>query len=272
MIRRASAVLVLAVLALLPMGAVALAQPGSTFVRLAHLSPDTPDVDVYLASVGDPDLRFTVPGVGYGAVSDYRSLPAGTYTVAMREAGASADTPPVVSTTLTADPDTAYTVAGTGRYTDLGLRVLADDLTMPGPGEARVRVVNAAASVASVDIGLTGGRGTEPVATGVGFADTTGYRAVPAGPWTLRVSAPGRPAVETAVSVGPNTVQTVLVLEGPEGFVARLHRDLAGAASVPVGSVATGFGGAGAAPVLPFLAAGLAVAAVAAAAGRTALR
>lgn len=263
MIRKILAVLVLALVALLPVGTAALAQPDTAFVRLAHLSPDTPDVDVYLASVSDPDLRFTVPGVGYGAVSDYRSLPAGSYTVAMREAGARADTPPIVSTTLTTGPDAAYTVAGTGRYTALGLQVLPDDPTMPGPGEARVRVINAAASAATVDIGLSGGPGTQPVAAGVEFAGTTGYRAVPAGPWTLRVSAPGRPPVDAAVSVDPNSVQTVLVLDGPEGFGAQLHRDFAGAASVPVGAVATGFGGAApsgdAAPV-PFAVAGFAVA------------
>ncbi len=269
MTRRIVAVLALAMAALLPAAAVALAAPaqeGSAFVRLAHLSPDTPDVDVYLASVSDPDLRFTVPGVGYGAVSDYRALPVGSYTVAMREAGAPADTPPVISTTLTTTDDAAYTVAGTGRYTDLGLQVLTDDRTMPGPGQARVRVINAAASAASVDIGLAGAPGTQPIAADVEFAGTTGYRAVPAGPWTLRVAAPGRPAVDTPVSVDANSVQTVLVLDGPDGFVAELHRDFAGAASVPVGSVATGFGG-NTIGTAPFAVAGLVAALVAAGLG-----
>jgi len=39
------------------------------YVRLAHLSPDTPKVDVYVASVADPAKSFVVPGVGYGAAT-----------------------------------------------------------------------------------------------------------------------------------------------------------------------------------------------------------
>ncbi len=63
------------------------------FVRLAHLSPDTPSVDVYLDA-----LSFTMPervfqGVAYGTVSDYLPLPAGSYSVSMRLAGAPRDTP-----------------------------------------------------------------------------------------------------------------------------------------------------------------------------------
>ncbi|MDN5749910.1 MAG: DUF4397 domain-containing protein, partial [Pseudonocardia sp.] len=235
---------------------------GSAYVRLAHLSPDTPDVDVYLASVTDPDLSFIVPGVGYGAVSDYRSLPVGIYTVAMREAGAPADSPPVIATTLSTEAGAAYTVAGTGHYTDLGLRVLSDDLSAPAPGEARVRVVNGAASAPRVDIGLVGPGGPQQLATGVEFATTTGYRSVPAGAWTLRVDVPG-PAgpVEVPVTVPENSVQSVLLLDGPEGIVAELHADSVGAATVPLGSVATGRGGAPGDPAVPGgAAAGLAAA------------
>ncbi|WP_407664404.1 DUF4397 domain-containing protein [Micromonospora parastrephiae] len=55
------------------------------YVRLAHLSPDTPAVDVYLAAP-DASKPQVFPGVGYGVVSDYLSLPPGRYAVAMREA------------------------------------------------------------------------------------------------------------------------------------------------------------------------------------------
>ena len=67
------------------------------YVRLAHLSPDTPNVDVYVSSVADPRDSFVVPGVGYGAVSPYRALAPGSYVVSMRGAGAAADSPPVIS-------------------------------------------------------------------------------------------------------------------------------------------------------------------------------
>lgn len=242
-----AASLVLALLALVAAPAIGSAAPappaanGASFLRLAHLSPDTPNVDVYLASVSDPALRFTVPGVGYGAVSDYRSLPADTYTVAMRESGAPADSPPVISTTVATEDGAAYTVAGTGRYTDLGLQVLSDDLRMPEAGQSRIRVVNAATSADRVDISVDGG---PVIAEELEFAGTTGYRSVPVGAWTLQVGSVGRddPA-RVPIDVGANTVYTVFLLDGPDGLSAELYRDSAGAGAVPVGSVATGQGG-----------------------------
>ena len=59
-------------------------------MRLAHLSPDTPAVDLYLSAPGAVEPRV-FPGIGYGVVSAYLPLPAGRYAVAMRGAGAPAD-------------------------------------------------------------------------------------------------------------------------------------------------------------------------------------
>ena len=71
--------------------AVALAAPADAppaYLRLAHLSPDTPTVDVYVDSAADPSRSFVVPGVGYGAVSQYQPLPPDSYVISMRPAGA----------------------------------------------------------------------------------------------------------------------------------------------------------------------------------------
>lgn len=224
-----------------PAAAAAATGAAPAFLRLAHLSPDTPAVDVHLAGVDDPTQQFRVPGVEYGTVSEYRGLPAGTYTVAMREAGAPEDSPPVISTTLTADPDEAYTVAGTGRFADLGLTVLDDELRMPPPDQARVRVINAAASTSRIDIGVVGG---PAIAEGVGFAETSGYRTVLTGSWTLEIdTAVADTPAEVPIDVAANAVYTVLLLDGADGFVARLHQDSAGAESVPLGAIETGRSG-----------------------------
>ncbi|MFY9652900.1 DUF4397 domain-containing protein, partial [Trebonia sp.] len=84
------------------------------YVRLAHLSPNTPAVDVYLYSFGDPSAELVLHHVTYGTVSSYQVLAAGEYTVAMRAAGAAASTKPVLSASLTVAPGGAYTVAGLG--------------------------------------------------------------------------------------------------------------------------------------------------------------
>ncbi|MFY9774010.1 MAG: DUF4397 domain-containing protein, partial [Trebonia sp.] len=82
------------------------------WVRLAHLSPNTPAVDVYLYSFGNPSAELVLHHVSYGTVSPYETLAAGEYTVAMRAAGAAASTKPVLSASLTVAPGGAYTVAG----------------------------------------------------------------------------------------------------------------------------------------------------------------
>jgi hypothetical protein len=79
-------------------GAATAAPVPNGFVRLAHLSPDTPDVDVYLNSQSGDVPGQVFRGVGYGTLSTYQSLPVGGYTVAMRPSGAPASEPAVLTT------------------------------------------------------------------------------------------------------------------------------------------------------------------------------
>lgn len=254
--RALAALLTLAVLVLL--AAPASAAGGNAYLRLAHLSPDTPTVDVYVGSVADPAQSFVLAGVGYGAVSPYRPLPPGSYVISMRPAGAPASSPPVISTTVDASPGRAYTVAGTGLSAELGLAVLDDRLDMPEAGHASVRVINAAVSVPVVDCGRAG---QEPWARDVAFGTSTGYAQVPLGTWELQVSAAGRTATTLPVTLDTNSVYSVLLVDRDGEVSAQLHRDSAGSAEVPLGGVDTGFGGtAGAAgPLLAGLVTGLAV-------------
>ena len=64
------------------------ASPGYGWVRLAHLSPNTQPVDVYLYSYGMPNAMIVLRHVAYGTVSPYERVSHGEYTVAMRGAGA----------------------------------------------------------------------------------------------------------------------------------------------------------------------------------------
>jgi Domain of unknown function (DUF4397) len=229
----------------LPGAAAAAPADQSSYLRLAHLSPDTPSVDVYLASVGDPSVWFVVPGVGYGGVTDYRALPVDTYTVSMRPAGAPVESPPVITTTLTTAAGSAYTVAGTGLQDNLGLTVLDDELGMPAAGSARIRVINGAATAPAVDLSIDGG---PPIAEGVPFAGTTGYQTVPVGNWTVDVAPPGAQPTSLNIDIAANAVYSVLLLDRGSGFTAQLLLDSAGAAAVPTGGVDTGMGGTAGSP------------------------
>ena len=226
------------------MGALGLpgaAAAGEGELRLAHLSPDTPAVDVYVDSVADPSAAVTLPGVSYGTVSDYRNVPPGTYTVSMRKAGADAKSPPVLSTTVQVGDGAARTVAGVGHFADLGLRVLQDDLATPPAGQARMRVIAAAAQAGSLDVSVAGGRS---VAAGLPFAATSSYVDVPAGRTALQVAPAGSAPTSLPVTVAPGSVYSVLVLDGKGGgLTVRPVLDAAGPGVVPSGSVPAGEGG-----------------------------
>jgi hypothetical protein len=196
---------------------------------------------VYVDSAADPGADVTLPGMGYGTVSGYRTLPPGTYTVSLRGAGADPATPPALSTTVEVGAGAARTVAVAGRFAGLGLRVLQDDLATPPPGEARMRVVAAAAQAGTLDVSVAGG---PTVARAQPFASTGRYVDVPAGRTTLDVRPGGSAATSLPVDVAPGAVYSVLVLDGSGGgLTVRPVLDAAGPPVVPSGSVAAGEGG-----------------------------
>ncbi|GAB3941548.1 DUF4397 domain-containing protein [Micromonospora vulcania] len=210
------------------------------YVRLAHLSPDTPEVDVYLAAP-DSTKPKVFHGVGYGVVSDYLELAPGRYAVAMRQAGAPASDPPVLTTEVAVTSGDAYTVAGVGRHADLGLRVLNDDLSAPAQGRAKVRVVQASVRTPVLDVAAAQG---PTIADGVQFATTTEYQQVEPGSWRLRLTGAGGPSTEAEVRLTDGAVYSLLVLDAKQGgLTAELRRDAEGGTVVPAGGVDTGAGG-----------------------------
>lgn len=231
------------VIALTTLGVLAAASPasasGTAYLRLAHLSPDTPTVDVYVTSASDPADNLVLRGVDYGTLSDYQRVDGGTYTVSMRPAGAPADTPPVIATSVLATEGSAHTVAGVGPFADLGLRILDDDLTLPPAGQARVRVIQASAAHSSLDVAIVGG---QALGTGVAFATTTPYSTVPAGQWTLHVSGAGTSS-DLPVTLAAGGVYSVLILDqGTGGLTVSAQVDAASTEVVPAGGIETGAG------------------------------
>lgn len=235
-----AAVIALATVALVAGPAEAAA--GDGYVRLAHLSPDTPDVDVYLKAQSGNSKAQKFPGVGYGVMSPYLRLPVGTYSVAMRPAGASESTDPVLTTQVDVAANQAYTVAGVGRYADLGLRVLKDDLTLPSPNESKVRIIQASVRAPVLDVGVAGG---PAIANGVQFATTTAYRDVKPGTWTIKVEPTGGGRSSALpCTLGAGNVYSLLVLDAKGGGLkTQLRIDAQRQGAVPLGGVAAGDGG-----------------------------
>ena len=173
----------LALLTALALAAPAFAQgTGQAQVRVAHLAPDAPNVDVYVN--GDPILT----DVPYTTVSDYLPLPAGTQQVTVYATGET--TSPVIDTPVELAAGGAYTVAAVGLVADdsLTAQVYEDDLRSPASGNAKVRVVHASPDVGPVDVIPRGG---QALVEGLTFPEASPYAEVPAGSYTLDVNAAG---------------------------------------------------------------------------------
>ena len=213
------------------------AATGSGWVRLAHLSPNTPAVDVYLYSFGDATAAQVLHHVGYGVVSTYEPIAAGDYTVAMRAAGAAATTKPVLSASLDVAPGGAYTVAGLGPESGLRLQVIKDQLTTP-PGKALVRVIQASLQQHTVTVSWKG----TPAISNLAFGAVSPYQAASPATAVLHVAGESD-AVSSTITLAAGSVHTIVVLDGSNGLVLDNFLDAAGSGDAPSGAPATGFGG-----------------------------
>jgi Domain of unknown function (DUF4397) len=236
------------------------AQTGTGYLRLAHLSPNTPAVDVYLYSFGDPSAMVVLHHVAYGDVSPYEPVASGEYTVAMRLAGAKSSSKPVLSTTVDVLNGHAYTVAGMGPLSGIRLQVIGDSLAATRDA-ALVRVIQASMHQANVTV-TAGGK---VIGRNLSFTTVTRYRAV--APGTVTVTAVGPTEHGSGqFTLAPDTIYTIVVLDNAGELKLDPLVDSSGSKIMPVGSAATGFGGTAprpGAPLLPWIgaaAAGLLVA------------
>jgi hypothetical protein len=217
------------------------AAPSDGWIRLAHLSPDAFDVDVYLAPFrsGSP---VVLRKVGYGDVSPHQRVAPGRYTVSMRTAGASSSTPAILSTEVEVAQGAAYTVAGMGLAKELRLDVLRDRLDLPPSGQSLVRVIQASARAMQAQVQLG-----DVSAGGVDFASASSYLEVPAGRIAVGVRAEGATeAIRQQVELSAGAVYSLALLDAPGSGIKVVRLLDAAGPGRPPASVNAGYGGAAA--------------------------
>lgn len=194
-------------LALLAAMAGPAAAQDQAFVRVIHASPDAPNVDVWV------DGETVLSDVPFTAVSDYLTLPAGTYNIQVTATG---DTNPVIEADVPLEAGTSYTIAATGLLADIAPVVLTDDRS-PADGQAKLRVFHASPSApAEVDVAVTDG----PILVeALAFPEATGYLTVDAGTYPLEIRAAGEEAaalsLEATLEAGQN--YTAIAMDNPDG-------------------------------------------------------
>jgi len=169
-------------------------------VRVAHASPDAPNVDVYV----DGDLVFG--DLAYGLVTNYATLDPGTYTVKVTAAGDESTV--AFEGDVTVD-DAFYTVAAVGELT----QGTFEPLVLRDGDLALARLVHTSPDAPAVAVDATPvdadreeaddeGHGdgddekeslTVTVFDDVGFKQATRYVAVPPGEYSLAVRPAGDP-------------------------------------------------------------------------------
>ncbi len=208
------------------------------WIRLAHLSPNTPAVDVYLYSFGNSHAMIVLHHVTYGTVSPYERVAAGEYTVAMRLNGASPSSQPVLSTSVQIAAGGAYTVAGMGPAKGLRLQVLNDRLTTPR-GRSLVRVIQASLRYQKITVMAN----HRTLAKSLDFAHVTNYVSTPPGSFDVHFAGMGAKG-SANISLTAGTIHTLVVLDSSnKGLEIANLEDSAGSAVLPQGGANTGLGG-----------------------------
>jgi len=178
-----SRVLVVAALLVLLMGvfsASAAGARGFTYIRVAHFSPDTPAVEVFLN--GEPS---GIQVLKFGEISGWVELPAGTYSIAVAPAGAGIEAAAIGPASFTLRADNWVTIAAVGSLNagTLGARVAVEDYTPVTGEEARVTVFHGIEDAPAVDVILPDGT---PVVSRLAFGQSRTIT-VPAGVYDLAV-------------------------------------------------------------------------------------
>jgi hypothetical protein len=188
-------------------------------IRVLHASSDAPAVDIYI------DDTRAISGLAFAEATSFTAVPARSLAVAIRAAGAPADSEPVFSATITPAADASYTLVAYGLLAGgegpaFDVLVIDDMVDTPAASFARLFVLHAAPGVGPVDVYTQPGDslGDPLLEDFLPSADTGDYLEVPAGTYRIRITPAGASTV--AYDSGDITLES-----GLSYFVAALDRE-----------------------------------------------
>jgi hypothetical protein len=184
-------------------------------LRVVHASPDAPNVDVLV------DGAVALTNVPFRTASAYLAVPAGARNLRVRATGGTAA---VIDADASLAAGEAYTVLATGRVASIAPLVLEDDLTAPGAGNIRLRLVHASPTAGNVDIYVTAPgadlAATAPTLANVPFRAASPYLEVPAGTYRVRITPAGTKTVAidvNNVALAAGQVRTAVAVDAAGG-------------------------------------------------------
>jgi hypothetical protein len=172
-------VLVLTLMLGLLQGAIVNAQDTTTQIRVAHLSPDTPSVDVYV------DGAKAIESLAFNGITGWIELQAGSHSIAVSPAGTSIDDAAIGPATLNFRAGAWTTIAATGSLSagTLGPAIISEDIQALQTTETFVTVFHGIEDAPSVDVILPDGTA---VISGLAFGESASLT-IPQGVYNLQV-------------------------------------------------------------------------------------
>ncbi len=143
------------------------------------------------------DVTFNNFPIKFPWSNGYKAFKPGTMTVRLDTARSIGNDPPgpnatVAQATFETQADVYYSVYAIGTVQNTEAVVLTDDLSLPTPGKAKVRIMNFAPDAGPVDLVITGGA-PSPVtlATNLGYKGVKEFFEIDPGRYTMEVRAAG---------------------------------------------------------------------------------
>jgi hypothetical protein len=201
--------------------------PDSAALRFLHAAPDVGAVAFRV------DGATRVASAQYGAApAAYSSLDADDHDLAVRLAAGTTD---FATAELEAVQGERYTVVLSGQGDEADLLVVEDDDSAPAAGKARLRVLNAAPSAASVDVYVTAANTdlatVTPKASALTPEHASAYIVLDGGTHRIRITSAGSKTnilldVQN-VSLAAGKVRTLVLLDDADGGAPYGHAMLA---------------------------------------------
>lgn len=177
-------------------------------LRVAHASPDAPDVDVYV------DGTAAVEGLAFRSVTDYLEVPTGDREIAVKVAGTDTTVFGPVEVELDAEDYTAVARGEVtdGADTDFTVSLFEDTNGANLDDEARVRAIHASPDAPAVDVTVNDGAVT--LFEGVEFGESSGYAVVDADEYEveIRPAGGGDPVFETTATLDAGSTYTAFAV------------------------------------------------------------
>ncbi len=204
---------------------------GASQVRVAHLSPDAPAVDIHV------DGSAVLTAVPYAVFSPYLELPAGMHQLDVFVSGTTTD--PVISANLEFAEGASTTVAATGLLANGSFGpVVFEDMRESDPEMHWVRFIHSAGDAPPVDITLPDGT---VVFGNVAFNQATDFLALEPGDYSLEVRVAGTDTIVkqfAPVMLEASTTLSVFavgsLVEGSLGALAALDNPGDGSTVLPL--------------------------------------